>query len=304
MEPSLQVSVKRPLVSVVLPTHNRKEFLSRSVASVLAQTEQNFELIVVDDASTDGTQTYLATLPSQDARIRVIRNSIAKGGGGARNEGIIHCRGLWVAFLDDDDEWMPGKLQRQLEVLDFSHSAVACSCGYEVRLPSGLSNVTIVPTNVSLRELFDDNWLGGASMCICSTTVLREIGGFDSRLRSAQDLDLWVRLRQRGNVVVCKEPLVLYRAHQGPRITNNMNAQYVGVRRFYFKYRHLMDASLRRRRVSHSCFIMSRQINRSLRCRMRYLILALRNSSIRVSWSYATSSLPRLARDAVLKRFI
>src|SRR3954471_3920817 len=106
-----------PRVSVVVPTHNRADVVGRAVASVLAQTERDLEVIVVDDASTDGTAQRLAELAKGDDRIRIIANAVALGGGGARNAGIAASRGQWVAFLDDDDEWLPAKLAIQLETL-------------------------------------------------------------------------------------------------------------------------------------------------------------------------------------------
>jgi hypothetical protein len=95
---------------------------------------------------------------------------------------------------------------------------------------------------------------------------------------------------------------VRYGAHQGARITNNMQSQYFGSKRFYFKHRHLMDSSIRRRRVSQTCFLMSRQVTRSLRHRVRYLVLSLHNSPPRVSMAYLRSSVPRLIRDAIFTR--
>lgn len=291
--------MSEPRVSVVMPTHNRAAFVGRAVASVLRQTESDFELIIVDDASTDGTGECLASLARQDERIRVLTNTASKGGGGARNVGIEASRGQWVAFLDDDDEWVPGKLEIQLAKLATSPAAVACSCGYEQHFSSGASKVVRLPQQVTLTQLLCGSVLGGASMCVCARTVLQAIGGFDASFRSGQDWDLWVRLRQQGPIAVCDEPLVRYKAHDGDRITNNMNSQYLGARRFYFKHRHLMDAALRRHRLAYTCFIMSRQPNRPGSARLRYLALSLHHSTPRVALSYAASSLPRLLMDMV-----
>jgi glycosyltransferase involved in cell wall biosynthesis len=290
-----------PLVSVILSTRNRVDLLRGAVASVLGQSEPDLELIVVDDASSDDTERYLASLSAEDARVRVVRNPVPKGGAGARNEGMSLSRGKWIAFLDDDDEWMPTKLRRQLEMLHANGSAVACSCAYVRRLPSGWSTVVTVPSNARLEDLLIENRLGGASLCICSSVVLKSIGGFDERFRSAQDHDLWVRLIQVGTVVVCDESLVIYGAHGGRRVTNDQQAQYAGARRFYFKYRHLMNETLRRRRLSHNCFLMSRQMFRGSRYRFRYLLLSMFNAQPSTSLRYARSSIPRLAKDTLLK---
>jgi glycosyltransferase involved in cell wall biosynthesis len=282
-------------VSVVIPTRDRLELLRLAVASVLAQTESNLELVIVDDASADSTARYLGDLADGDPRVVLVRNINPKGGAGARNEGIAVSRGQWIAFLDDDDEWAPAKLERQLEAMHAHPSAVACI----LRRSSGRERLQSVPREVTLRQLLAGNRIGGASMCLSRAPVLREVGGFDEAFASGQDLDLWVRLRGRGPIIGCPEPLVTHRYHAGARITTNMRAQYLGARRFYFKHRHLMDAALRRERIALSCYLMSRQPTRSLRYRSRYLGICIRNSHAPLAFSYALSSGVRLVNDAL-----
>jgi glycosyltransferase involved in cell wall biosynthesis len=297
LAPSL--SAVSPLVSIVIPTRDRLSLLRRAVASVLFQSEQNFEMIVIDDASSDGTRQYLAQLAAGDARISVVRNESPKGGAGARNVGIARSRGKWVAFLDDDDEWLPAKLERQLLALRSTPAAVACSCAYTLLRDSGVASRKTVPDDVTLRELLLENPLGGASMCVCSSDVLRQIGAFDAGFASGQDLDLWVRLRQRGRIIGCAEALVLHRYHGGSRITTNMRSQYLGARYFYFKHRGLMDGQLRRQRIALTCFIMSQQPTRSLGFRRRYLWLSMRFAAKQRRVAYAVSSGTRLMQDAL-----
>ncbi|MBS0418986.1 MAG: glycosyltransferase family 2 protein [Proteobacteria bacterium] len=291
--------MQMPLVSVVIPTRDRLPLLRRALASVLCQSEQNFEIIVVDDASSDGTPEYLAELAADDSRVSVVRNPSPRGGAGARNEGIAKSRGQWIAFLDDDDEWLPVKLEKQLHALQTTVAAVACSCAYTLLRESGVAARRAVPGAVTLHELLLENPLGGASMCVCSSTVLREIGAFDAGFASGQDLDLWVRLRQRGPIIGCAEALVLHRYHGGSRITTNMRSQYLGARYFYFKHRGLMDDRLRRQRIALTCFIMSQQPTRPLRFRGRYLWLSVRNAVRQRRVAYAVSSGTRLIRDAL-----
>jgi glycosyltransferase involved in cell wall biosynthesis len=298
---TLESRAERPLLSVVLPTHNRVDLLAGAVESVLAQTEQRFELIVVDDASRDATPEYLAALTSRDRRTRSIRLETSRGGGGSRNAGLGLSRGDWVAFLDDDDRWLPTKLEKQLAALRAHPAAIAASCGYERVFPSRKRQVVAVPLAVRLQDLFEFNVLGSASLCMSSAQALRSIGGFDTSLVAGQDLDLWVRLRQLGEIAVCSEPLVLYHVHDGPRITNNMLSQYAGSRRFYFKHRHLMDRAVRRHRLAHASFLMSRQDQRGLYRRVRFLVIAMRNAKLGDAIAYARSSLPRLLRDAAAR---
>lgn len=286
-----------PKVSVIMPTHNRAGFVGRAVASVLAQTESDFEFIIVNDASTDGTSELLSRLARQDGRIRVITNLQSMGGGGARNVGIEASSGQWIAFLDDDDEWVAGKLEIQLAKLDESPEAVACSCGYERHFSSGSYKVVNLPEAVNLEQLLRGSILGGASMCVCSRKVLKAISGFDANLLSGQDWDLWVRLREQGSITVCSEPLVRYNAHDGSRITNNMTSQYYGARRFYFKHRLKMSKPTRDLHIAYSCFIMSRQSKRSFLTRLKYLTLAIKYTPCQRGLSFAASSLPRILAD-------
>lgn len=288
-----------PLVSVVLPTRNRVELLRRAVESVRAQSEQSLELIVVDDASSDETHAYLEKLAAADDRVRLVHNTIPRGGGGARNEGVKISRGEWIAFIDDDDEWLPTKLERQLGTLKATAGAVACSCSYVVRSVSGASRVIAARANSTVQDLLMHNWLGGASVCVCLSGAIREIGGFDSKLRAAQDLDLWVRLRQKGPVAVCPEALVVHRVHKGARITTNPQSQYMGVRRFHLKHRSLMSVAIRRHRLSYCSYVMSTQATRRPERRLRYLVLAALNATPRYSLGFIKQSLPLLIRDVL-----
>ncbi len=106
--------MNKPFFTVVIPTHNRSILLKRAVESVLSQTFEDFELIVIDDHSTDDTASVVKSFT--DPRIRYLINQRTKGACGARNTGIFSAKGKWVAFLDDDDVWLPEKLKYQYEV--------------------------------------------------------------------------------------------------------------------------------------------------------------------------------------------
>ncbi|MFC7193467.1 glycosyltransferase family 2 protein [Halosimplex aquaticum] len=102
-----------PQVSVIIPTYNRATLVKRAIQSVLNQTFKDFELIIVDDASDDETPEVIDSI--NDARLEYIRHDLNRHGGAARNTGIKYASGKYIAFLDDDDEWYPTKLERQVE---------------------------------------------------------------------------------------------------------------------------------------------------------------------------------------------
>ena len=289
------------LVSVIIPTHNRLASLQRAVTSVLQQTYQAFEIIIINDNSTDGTQLFLDTLIAYDDRIQCITNQRGMGGAQARNQGIHLARGEWLAFLDDDDTWLPQKLALQLTCVREHSNAVACTTYYQVNYPLAIKKIVRPPTQVTLATLLTSNCLGGASVCLCNAQAVQKIGGFDAKLRSAQDWDLWLRLRENGTIITCAEVLVNYYVHFNYRISNDMQAKYKGARRFYFKYRRLMGIKARKLHISFLMFIKSRQSYRSLAARFYYLSLALRYSSARTARGYFISSMPRLLMQPLLK---
>ena len=218
-------------VTVVIPTQNRRDALRDAIASVRAQTWPHVDLVVVDDGSTDGTDRLLSEMAAADPTLRYVRNAVARGGADARNQGIEAATGPWVAFLDDDDTWLPGKLEAQLGALRAVPAAVAASCAYFYSAPLRPERVVRVRTGATLQDMLSTNSLGGASVCLARTETLRAIGGFDGGQRSGQDWDLWLRLFQQGPIVCCDEPLARYRSHRGQRISNDMPSLYAGRRR-------------------------------------------------------------------------
>ena len=182
-------SHQSPKVTVVIATYNRADLLPRAVNSVLAQTYSDFELIIVDDCSTDGTDAVLQQLP--DPRIHHIRHESNRGAAAARNTGIAYARGEYVAFLDDDDECTPNRLSDQVSVLD-SNSEVGMVYGW-IEEMNDSNGAVRVPGNVQNkhrgRAAFEAALTGvgeTASMfypCI-RLSVIRQVGGFDEELET------------------------------------------------------------------------------------------------------------------------
>lgn len=287
------------LVSIVIPTHNRALLLKRAVYSVLAQTIKDIEVIIINDASKDNTAEVLAMLRQHDPRIHVIHHDIAQGGSAARNIGINASSGKWIAFLDDDDSWHPQKLEKQLKLLARHPNAVASNCFYTIHYPGKIKKLAQPPQSISLQTLLSANVLGGTSVCMVLASLLKQLGGFDPSLRSAQDWDLWVKIRLKGEIVTVCEGLVDYYVHFNYRISNDMRAKYIGARRFYFKYQALMNKEAKTNQLTFICFICSRQTHRPFKKRLTYLTLALKGASFKKATLFILSSLPRMLIDHV-----
>ena len=231
-----QPKVMRPRVSVVIPVFNRAQAVERAIASVLAQTCQDFEIIVVDDGSTDTTISVVKAMT--DPRIRLIRHEMNRGGGAARNTGYRAGSAPFVAFLDSDDEWLPTKLERQLEVFERGDDRLGLVyTGADRIYPDGTAKRYIPRRDADLaRTLLTENVIGETSLGMVRRSALDAIDGFDESLPAAQDMDLWLRLCERFRAKLVPEALVrVNKANQG-RITVNPVSTTTGRDRFRCKH--------------------------------------------------------------------
>jgi glycosyltransferase involved in cell wall biosynthesis len=211
-----------PQVSVIIPTCNRSELLPAAIRSVLDQTFQDFELVVVDDASDVSIDEVVEAF--QDKRIRLIRHDTRRGGAAARNTGIRNSYGDYVAFLDDDDEWYPEKLGRQVAALKQSDPSVgAIYTGYEaVDTSTGEVRARKIPVHKGdlSAALLRANCIGSTSLVLVRRQCFEVVGMFDESLSSFQDYDLWIRLSRAYQFDYIAECLLRYRLHSNKIWTN------------------------------------------------------------------------------------
>jgi glycosyltransferase involved in cell wall biosynthesis len=190
-----------PVISVVIPTRNRNALLHRAIQSVLVQTFTDFEIIVVDDASTD--QTRLIVKDIKDDRFHYINLENKSGGAKARNTGIENSKGEYVAFLDDDDEWLPEKLQKQIDCLYANTQTGICYTGRQTMGQNKLIgfgkkySFKYPPYEDHFRSIMSDNFIGITSSVIIPRNILIEVKGFDENLPCFQDYDLFIRILKR-----------------------------------------------------------------------------------------------------------
>ncbi|MDL2268457.1 glycosyltransferase [Desulfosarcina sp. OttesenSCG-928-A07] len=197
-----------PLVSVIIPTYNRLPFLKKAVASVLSQSFRSMELIIVDDGSTDGTDSWLNT--GIAGEVTVIRQS-NKGVSAARNTGILASASEFVAFLDSDDTWLPEKLAQQVDFFQMQPEALICQTG-ETWVRNG------VRVNPGKRHRKESGMIFERSLGLCLVSpsavmirrsLLDEVGLFDESLPACEDYDLWLRIAWNYPIYLLDVPLVV-----------------------------------------------------------------------------------------------
>lgn len=235
--------MNQPLVSVILPTYNRACLINRSIKSVLNQTYTNIELIIVDDASDDNTEEVVKAF--NDNRIVYIQHIKNTGGAGARNSGIKKSQGKYIAFQDDDDEWINQKLEKQMNVMLSSSSRVGVVYSSFKRIKN--HTFSIIPGNQVLdkegnilHQLLDDNFVT-TQVSLVKKECFLTAGLFDENLPRLQDWDLWIRIAKHYEFSFIEEPLVnVY--HTGDSITTNdkawIKAQKIILEKYYDDFLH------------------------------------------------------------------
>jgi glycosyltransferase involved in cell wall biosynthesis len=208
-----------PLVSVIVPAYNAAGHIAEALESVRAQTVTDWEVVVCDDGSSDGTA---AIANGFDERVRVIRSPANRGLASARNLAIGASRGRLLALLDSDDVWLPSYLERQLQLLQRSSEPemvgiVSCNAFLRDgagRLPGTYADRFGYAEDVTVERLLDVSPIFISALI--PRAPIEQVGLFATDLRSCEDLDLWIRLLEAGyRVVSTREPLVVYRLSAG-----------------------------------------------------------------------------------------
>jgi teichuronic acid biosynthesis glycosyltransferase TuaG len=187
---------KPGLVSVVMPAHNSQDSLRESVQSVLAQTYQDWELIIVDDASRDGTLTQGRRFASDDPRIRVLPLEQNVGVAEARNRGITAAQGQYLAFLDSDDLWLPNKLETQIGFMRSSGASFSFAQYRRIGRDGSLSNPVKVPRTVSYEGLLRGNSIG----CLTVTIDRYQIPQVSMPSIRHEDYVTWLKILKQGHL--------------------------------------------------------------------------------------------------------
>lgn len=229
------------LVSSIITTHNRDpQTVLRAINSVLSQTYNRIELIVVDDSDFDfpARRGVEDTVREVSEDIVYIKHDVCKGPCAARNTGLSYAKGYYVAFLDDDDEWVLNKIEEQLNGFSDDKTALVYS-GItmidEVRNKKYAGRVLYKSGRV-YGDLLEYNFIGSTSNPLIKKECIDEVGQFDTELQSSQDYDLWLRIAKRHSVNYIEKPLLNYHIHHNARISTNLDKRIAGIERINEKY--------------------------------------------------------------------
>ncbi|MFN5372674.1 MAG: glycosyltransferase family 2 protein [Bacteroidia bacterium] len=224
------MTTKPPSISVVIPAFNCAAYLEESVNSVLSQSFQNFEIIIVNDGSTDSTLEVAHHLAQNDTRIKVLSHANGKQGK-TRNAGVAAASGYYIAFLDGDDIWLPNKLEMQLEALENQNVDLVFSDGY-ICLNNDLNSRE--HTFQITQKIFDGHDLElfyrqnqiPTSTVLCTKDAFAKAGGFDeeAEVQNCEDYLLWARMLDKGaRFYGLDENLILYRVHPTSSTATRIN---------------------------------------------------------------------------------
>jgi GT2 family glycosyltransferase len=207
-------SIAAPKVSIVIPAYNAMTYLPATLASVFRQTFGDFEVLLVDDGSTDSIQTWVAQTLS-DRRVKLISQP-NQGLSAARNTGIEHSQSEYIAFLDADDLWHPTKLAQQVQWLD-THPTIGLIYHQTAQIdaagtPTGRVLGSEIAGNI-LPQMLQRNLIDCPSSVVVRRQCFDRVGLFDRTLRSVEDWDMWIRIAAIYPVAVICQPLVYYRQH-------------------------------------------------------------------------------------------
>ncbi len=263
-------------VDVIIPTYNRESFLRKAIASVLNQTFADVTIIVVDDGGEDTTRHVVEGF--KEERIKYIRNKMNMGEGRVRNIGVLNSTANYIAFLDDDDEWLPEKLELQLDLLEERSPKVGgvYTGVTAIQNPGGAILYNRIPEKRGdiYHEMIRENVVGTSSTVLLRRECFERVGLFDESIPYGLDYDMWIRISKDFHFECIEKSLVNYHVHKG-QLTNDTKKLIAGEEAMLRKY--------------ESFFALDR---RSYSKRYSYLGLLYReNGDIRKAWNSSLKAL-------------
>lgn len=247
------MDLKNDIISIVITTYKRRpDEIKRTVYSVLNQTYFNLEIIIVDDSPKEyeyREQVKDFCLSINDSRIIYIQHEKNMGACVARNTGLNHARGKYISFLDDDDEYLPERIEKMKMVIEsnpdislvYSDANIIKSDGYKEKIAGSFFKGNKQYRGYVYDELMCGNFIGSTSLGMMRVSSLKKIGGFDPNLVASQDWDVWIRISKIGRVEFINDKLVNYFIHPGIRISNNIGRRIQGLKQLNEKNKEYLN---------------------------------------------------------------
>lgn len=235
-----------PKVSVIIPIYNRAQYLPDAVNSVLNQSYKDFEIIIVDDGSTDNTKEVAKKCIQQyPGKISYFYQK-NYGPSAARNKGIKESKSNYIAFLDSDDEWLPNFLQKSMGVIQAGKYQWVDAAGYRVELNEKEEEINRETFHMESLDNYENlflallkkNVIGETSKIVIRKDYLEKVGYFNEEFKLAVDWELWIRLVKHGfKIYRILEPLFIYKVRKGSLVRSNINKyvlfHYMIISRYY-----------------------------------------------------------------------
>lgn len=253
------MSNKEVLVSIVMPAYNCEKYIVGAINSVLAQTYQNWELLVIDDESKDNTFKIVNEFGDKDSRIRPIKNKKNMGVSATRNRGIEIAVGEWVAFLDSDDMWSPAKLEKQLNLAKQNSAEFLFTGSSYINIEGELfKGISEVPEKVSYKKLRNQNVIP------CSSVLIKKRFFDNIKMEKDEiheDYAVWLRVLKTGVIAYgVNEPLLIYRISRNSKSGNKIKTinmtykvfRFIGINPIgstYFMLRHVLGSIVKYKKI-------------------------------------------------------
>ena len=241
--------VKNPTVSVIIPTYNRANLMKEAIKSVLKQTYQDFEIIVIDDGSTANIEETVKGF--NNFKIRYICHTNNQGVSAARNTGIRVSRGKYIALLDSDDEWLPEKLDKQIKILQDGSPKLGVVYSDLLYIDENGKSMNKLRNRKKEGYIYEDllgeNYVGPPSTLLVRKECFHKVGLFDDLVDTMEDWDMSIRIAKYYIFSHIKIPLVKYRLHSN-QFSKNLRVKNIAANRILVKYANELEI----RRVAHS----------------------------------------------------
>jgi len=252
-----------PKVTVVIPVYNGEKYVGDAIESVLNQTYKDWELIVVDDGSTDRTANVVNRYVAKNPRKINYIYQTNQGVSVALNEGILHGKGKYIALMGHDDRWLPKKLEKQVSILEKRRSfGLVCSATYVIDSLGQRNDLWRKPKayQATYQDLRNKNFIYALTVLI-RKTCLDKVGLHDENIRYVQDYDLWLRLGQKYRIYYLDEPLAEYRVHD-TNLTKNTYGFFQDYLKIFRKTEVVGDLPVRQRRklLAKKCYKFGKKL--------------------------------------------